>query len=132
PPTDALPSELQLRCGELVASDAHYAEMAARGLAYGVHFQGVAELSRGHGEALGRLHRADSGPGSIAARIALLDACFQVLVATAPRGRTYVPVAIQRIQIYDRLAQDAEMWAHAVQRENTDESDAVVEGDVFL
>lgn len=75
------------RCPDVLTQAAHYETLARNGVAYGPAFQGVQQVWRGRGEALGHLRL----PESLAARAsayrihpALLDACFQLVSAAVP------------------------------------------------
>jgi acyl transferase domain-containing protein len=92
---------IRARCDEVVAPAAHYQQLAARALAYGPSFQGVHELVRRDGEALGLI----AWPAAIADQRAhfllhpaLLDACLQVSFAALPAG-TYVTVGVRRLRV---------------------------------
>ncbi|HZN17328.1 MAG TPA: SDR family NAD(P)-dependent oxidoreductase, partial [Micromonosporaceae bacterium] len=93
------------------AGEDHYASMQARGLQYGPSFQGVRQVWRGAGEALGQIQLAPEASGPYAVHPALLDSCLQVAVAALPDGPatavpgaaqvadTYVPVGIERLEV---------------------------------
>ncbi|HLX08765.1 MAG TPA: type I polyketide synthase [Thermoanaerobaculia bacterium] len=110
---------------EEMDGEAHYRALAARGLDYGPEFRGVDRLWRGDREALARLRptppaAGGSGPGhGHRLHPALLDACFQTLVAALParwRQRsadTFLPVALRELRVWRLPAPGAVCWALA-------------------
>lgn len=134
------PQEMQARCPEVISRTEHYQAMQARGLQYGPDFQGVAQLWRRDGEALGRLHLPETiAPCTTAYQVhpAFLDACFQVLVATLPQesghgsaGDVYLPVSLGSFRLYTPPGVDTELWSYArLQPEARAHAD-VLRGDV--
>ncbi len=112
-PVEAISS----RCAELVSAEEHYAELAARGLAFGASLQGLRSIRRRDGEALGEVVLPDAaGPGNYLIHPALLDACLQVVSAAVPlaateAGRAYLPLAIDGIQLLRKPS--GAVWSHA-------------------
>ncbi len=93
-----------------------YTEMSALGLAYGPAFQGILELWRGAGEALGRVHLPQTAGSQAEYQFhpALLDACFQVIAGFFVDGdntTTWVPVEIDSVRLLRRPM--GELWCHA-------------------
>jgi acyl transferase domain-containing protein/acyl carrier protein len=128
------------RCPELIPGADHYQTMAVQGLQYGPEFQGVEQIWRRDGEAIGRLNLSDtvsSELDSYQVHPALLDACFQVLEASVPRGAiengakgdTFLPVGLRSMTLYDRP--DRGVWGYASLRLDDSNAD-VLEGDVLL
>ena len=109
---------IRARCAESVDVAAFYTAMDATGLAYGPSFQGLTQLGRGDGEAIGRVELEESTAGD-ATRYgihpALLDAAFQTMAASlgvAEEGTgTYVPTALRDFSIPGGI--DRELWVHA-------------------
>nr|CCE88379.1 polyketide synthase [Sorangium cellulosum] len=104
------------RCTEEIAAAELYRQMAERGLLYGPAFQGVEQLWRGPGEALGRVRlpaevAQESGAYSI--HPALLDACFQVLggLSAASEPSSYVLNGLTRLHTI--AAPGRELWVRA-------------------
>jgi acyl transferase domain-containing protein/acyl carrier protein len=134
------PEVIQARCREGLAGAAHYQALADCGLEYGPSFQGVAQLWRRDGEALGRLRWPEAvAAGADAYRVhpALLDAAFHVVAATLSRerlraGDTYLPVGLESLRVYDRLQPDRELWSHARLRPGAEPTADRLEGDVVL
>ncbi len=134
------PEEVQARCREVISGAEHYQAMEERGLQYGPSFQGVEQIWRQDGEAIGRLRlpeTVESGADAYKIHPALLDACFQVLAATSStkdcrvaEGETYLPVGLGSLRVYDRPGTG--LWSHALLRRGEEENAATIEGDLFL
>ncbi len=142
-PEPASPEDLQARCPEAVSGAEHYRAMAGRGIEHGPGFQGVKELQRADGEAIARLGLPEtlrSGQNAYRIHPVLLDACFQVLGATAPQagsggdgGETFLPVGLDRLCVHGAARADADLWAHAVRRpEAGPDAGTTITGDVVL
>ncbi|HET8640600.1 MAG TPA: SDR family NAD(P)-dependent oxidoreductase [Pseudonocardiaceae bacterium] len=120
---EASSAQLRQRLAPQAGED-HYASMQARGLRYGPRFQGVRQVWRGGGEALGQVQLAQEPSGPYAVHPALLDSCFQVAVAALPDGPagagtggaqvagTYVPVGIERLDVVEPPG-PAPLWCQA-------------------
>jgi acyl transferase domain-containing protein/acyl carrier protein len=95
------------------------------GLQYGPSFRAIAHLWAGDREALGEIRAASAVPAGYHAHPAILDSCFQVLMAASSSTGTekhfedamYLPVRIERVTFVGPLS-DA-VWSHAriVERE---------------
>lgn len=140
PDEHASPEEIQARCPDVIPGAEHYETMAEQGLQYGPEFQGVAQIWRRDGEAIGHLGLSEtvaSESGSYKVHPALLDACFQVLEASVPRaavdstaeGDIYLPVGLSSLRVYH--GPDTGVWSHTRLRLD-DASVDMLEGDVFL
>ncbi len=137
----ARPQEIQARCQQVVSVSEHYEAMRASRLEYGPSFQGVEQIWRRDGEALGRVRlpeMIDAGIDAYRIHPALLDAGFQVLGAALPQaggrvalGEPYVPVGVERFRITGRVA-SSNLWSHAIFRDGHEPDSDTVEGDVFL
>jgi acyl transferase domain-containing protein/NADPH:quinone reductase-like Zn-dependent oxidoreductase len=115
---DASPSHepadaIRARCTESIDAGGHYANLAARQLAFGPALQGVQRIARRDGEALGEIALPPSaGRADYVMHPALLDAALQVMAAALPAqaaaGRAYLPLAIGRVAVHrahgDRLS----------------------------
>ncbi len=92
---------IRARCAEAVPRDELYANFSAMGLDYGPTFQGVAQVWRGHGEAIGEVRTPAalaSQAGQYHLHPALLDAALHVLAVAMPSSNdTYLPVGIERL-----------------------------------
>jgi acyl transferase domain-containing protein/acyl carrier protein len=136
------PEEIQARCSKTMSGTQHYQGLALRGLEHGAAFQGVAQLWRQDKEAIARLCL----PETVAAEAhayqvhpALLDACFQTLVAALPPrddgtadGDTYVPIGLDSLRVYDRPDPAGLLWAYARHRQGGNGNVDTFEGDVYL
>lgn len=131
---------LQQRCQEVVEKDAYYQWLQGFGLMYGPCFQGVQRIWRGDGEALA-LVELTSLPSEETADYqlhpALLDSCFQALVAALPtrsaRGEeeeTYLPVSLQHFQVINWPG--STVWGYARLRSGGGKETNLLKGDVFL
>lgn len=121
---------------EVISSAVYYQTMAARGLDYGPAFQGIGQLwPRQQGDGVSaELRLAQPAAGAYLIHPVLLDACFQLLLATLPaegnfaNSDIYLPVNLDKLQLFDR-PQLADSWrGYAVRRSQEDE----LCGDVFL
>lgn len=111
-------SAVRDRCTTAVTADDHYAVLHRSGLEYGPAFQGVEELWRGPGEAVGRLRdraalSADRGEHPV--HPAVLDSALQVLSAAlgAQDGpaATYLPVRVGGFTLFTERAEPR--WSRA-------------------
>jgi acyl transferase domain-containing protein len=126
---------LRARCTEELDGQECYARFAGQGFQYGTCFQGIARLWRGTGEALAQIEP----PATIVEDIdayqlhpAILDACFQVLIAVNPdsggdQSGVYLPVGIDRIRVYGRPT--SRMWSYA---QVLDRNSHLLRGDILL
>ncbi|MBL8830151.1 MAG: type I polyketide synthase, partial [Planctomycetaceae bacterium] len=114
---------------------AYYAHMRESGLEYGPAFQGLAQVWRGPGEALGRW----SAPAALLVDLpqytlhpALLDAAFQVVGAVMPDASsgTFLPVGVEELEIYAPLDRDG--YSHVQLRPAIDGRDDVIIADLDL
>ncbi len=98
------------RCTTAIGPDEFYAKLSRMKLDYGHFFRGVRSLHAGHSEVLAEIvapDGLDDNPYFI--HPALLDACFQALVATAPEIEI-VPVGIHRIHCIKPVGE--RFWCH--------------------
>ncbi|QDE84178.1 type I polyketide synthase [Myxococcus xanthus] len=104
------------RCPDILTQAAHYETLARNGVTYGPAFQGVQQVWRGRGEALGHLRLPESlATRAPAYRIhpALLDACFQLVSAAVPSedvpqdAGPAVPVALENLRLHAQPATEA-------------------------
>jgi len=115
-PLDAIRS----RCRVSVPIEEHYRLLQEVGLECGSRFQGVAELWRGEGQALGRIRLPDELKDEARAyRIhpALLDSALQTVLATAAEaqpGTRVLLVGLEGLCLYERPP--TELWAHVTRR----------------
>ncbi|MHB1132622.1 MAG: SDR family NAD(P)-dependent oxidoreductase, partial [Chloroflexota bacterium] len=133
---------IHARCDGPNSGSVHYDSMAARGLQYGPHFRVVQEIWHGEGEAIARLSLPEEQatlPLGSAGRVALLDACLQVLEAvfcagSGPEAQTtaYLPVALDRLTTFAPLESGVQLWAHAVRAGQSYQMGDTVSGDIYL
>ncbi len=102
--------EIKERCREVDVTS-YYQQMAARGLQLGPSFQGVKQLWRGDGEALGRLQRTHSD-ADVAGAVhpTFLDACLQPLTAILPGDENYLLIGMEQLHV---ASGSAAAWSHA-------------------
>jgi acyl transferase domain-containing protein/acyl carrier protein len=124
------PSGLQRRLTVSQTGEQHYAAMRERRLDYGAAFQGVRALWLNEHEVLAELHLPESAAlGAYQVHPALLDACFQTLLATlGETSGTFLPVNLDLLRLYARPDTNAPLWAYA--RRSADDERLV--GDVLL
>jgi len=96
---------IRARCSGALDAATHYAQLAARQLAFGPALQGVQQIARRDGEALGEISLpAAAGRADYVMHPALLDAALQVMAAALPMqaaaGRAYLPLAIGRLAVH--------------------------------
>ena len=100
---------------EAMAVEEHYRRCRNRGLSYGPLFQTVTRLWKGLGFAVGAVVLPESLVNEADEYLfhpALLDGCFQVLLAAMPDDATpYLPVRIERMHV--RTSQHQALWSHA-------------------
>ncbi|MFY1830940.1 SDR family NAD(P)-dependent oxidoreductase [Myxococcus fulvus] len=122
--------EVRRRCTQVREGSAHYGEMEERGLSYGPTFQGLREVWRRDGEALGRLEVPEALGAVRGLHPAMLDASLQVLLEAFPSGGgTHVPVRVRRFAV--SRAGTPVRWAHARLSEPV-AGETTRQGDVWL
>lgn len=132
------PEEIQARCQEAMSSKDFYNSMGKRGIQYGPSFQGVEEIWRRNGEAVGRVCLPEalaSEAGTYQVHPTLLDACFQVLAGThfskdEEDACLYLPVGLGQMRLYERPG--TELWSHVLLRSDAPADDDTLEADMFL
>ncbi len=124
-----------------LSGDRFYSLLANKGNQWGPAFQGMRQVWRHPGEALGRIDI----PASLAGEItryrfhpAVSDSCGHALVATlpleaatGPRGGAFVGGGVGEIRFH-RPVTGSTLWARAKLRERTDDDGNVVIGDVWV
>ena len=147
PPADESLATIRARCSRTGRIDQHYRDAEARGIRYGVSFQGLRELSSGDREALGRIQLPEHlDDDAYRLHPALLDACLQVVGGLlASKGnaggdnaggdndsddRAYVPIGVDRI-VWHRQPGRA-LWAHARIHRQAAEDTGEVDSDLLL
>jgi acyl transferase domain-containing protein/surfactin synthase thioesterase subunit/acyl carrier protein len=133
----SLAEAVQACCPREMPADAYYAAVKQLGLDYGPSFRGIQRLWRGPAAAIARvrLSARSSVDGLYALHPAFLDACLHVYLAavdglgtgdleTARHEGTYLPVGVERFQVYRAHAMEG--WTHAVVREQPARGQAAV------
>ncbi|WP_342374006.1 SDR family NAD(P)-dependent oxidoreductase [Myxococcus stipitatus] len=127
------------RCGTSVAREEYYEALASRGVTYGPRFQGVQQVWRGRGEALGHVRLPEhlvAKAGEYRIHPVLLDACFQVVAAAVDEGAAgsntgpAVPVLLESLRVYERPG--AEVFCHVRSRAGRQEDGAALDFDLVL
>ncbi|MGH2344871.1 MAG: polyketide synthase dehydratase domain-containing protein, partial [Chloroflexota bacterium] len=128
--------DLRVRCPHEHSAAACYGLFAELGLQYGSRFQGIDRLWKGTGEALARIRIPEAIEEDLDTyhlHPAILDACFQALIATVTDEREHtrsgalMPTGIDRVLLHGRPT--GRMWAYT--RLN-DQSAGLLTGDVQL
>ena len=136
PPPPADLATLRADFPEALPTDAFYRQCARLGLDYGPAFQALRELWQAEGRALGRveLSAALAGDaGRYRLHPALLDACFQVVIAALPaamRDETWLPVGIDRFRLHGRPGHS--LWCRADIRRDEAAGPAALLADLAL
>ncbi len=131
---------IRQRCQEAVALDVFYQRLETFGIQLSTSFRGIEQLWRRVGEALGYI-RLPANLVQDAAHYqihpALLDACFQVMIASLPTAMgvgqeeaLYLPTGLRSFRLYRRP--DQSVWSHVTLTSGTGAQASVFEGDVHL
>ncbi|PSB17688.1 KR domain-containing protein [Phormidesmis priestleyi ULC007] len=99
---------LQAQYTEAVSTNQYYQQLRQQGVDYGTSFQAIDKLWRHPGQALAQIRLPE--PLILEAEAyklhpILLDACFQVVgtaLAEADQQAVYIPVGVERLQLYRR------------------------------
>jgi acyl transferase domain-containing protein/NADPH:quinone reductase-like Zn-dependent oxidoreductase len=140
-----LPAKVQSRCSEVISKMEYYKDMDDRGIYYGPSFQGVEQIRRKDGEAIGRIQLPELATlkaNGYKIHPALLDAIFQVLGAAAStknaniaKKELFLPASLDSFRVYNSPRSDIPLWSYALLHPEYIESGAEVDslkGDVFL
>ncbi|MBW4567204.1 MAG: SDR family NAD(P)-dependent oxidoreductase [Tolypothrix carrinoi HA7290-LM1] len=112
--------EIRRRCPNEISKIDLYRQFQEIGLEYGPCFQGIEQLWSGEGEALAQIQISNAlqtEVGEYQLHPAILDACFQVSLATVSVKVTYLPVQIEQVRVYGRPG--LQMWSYARLMEQT-------------
>ena len=134
---------IQERCREDVSLSQFYNRLTSHGVQLASSFQGIEQLWRRDGEALGKIQipRAlEQETDAYQIHPALLDACFQVLIAALPANVStarsgeeealYLPTGLRSFRMHHQPGKN--VWSHAVLRSGTLQDADMFEGDVHL
>ncbi|MEV4391051.1 bifunctional LLM class flavin-dependent oxidoreductase/SDR family oxidoreductase [Nonomuraea sp. NPDC049607] len=115
-------AEVRARCAEQVTGAELYRRLRGWGVEFGTDFQGLRQVWRRDGEALGQVELADrlaAEADAYAVHPAFLDACLQVLIAALPGGGSadggtplHLPVGIRRFELFGKPGR--QVLSHAV------------------
>jgi NAD(P)-dependent dehydrogenase (short-subunit alcohol dehydrogenase family)/acyl carrier protein len=130
--------EIQRRGLEEASLIAFYNRLQRHGIQLAASFQGIEQLWRRDGEALGlvQLPKAlEQETELYRIHPALLDACFQVLIATLPvhadsngAEALYLPTGMRSFRVHERPGKRA--WSHALLTSSGEQDAGLFEGDV--
>ncbi|NEP50093.1 MAG: SDR family NAD(P)-dependent oxidoreductase, partial [Moorea sp. SIO3C2] len=116
-PTIANLEALKVSFPQQIEVKEHYQKFHAQGIDYGVSFQGLKQLWRGEGQAIGEIQLPEELVRDFTnyqLHPALLDVGMQVITAAIGEEEsqtTYVPVLIERLTVYRRPGPN--LWAMA-------------------
>ncbi|MBS0448807.1 MAG: SDR family NAD(P)-dependent oxidoreductase [Proteobacteria bacterium] len=101
----------------VLSGDAFYARAAGAGAGYHGLFRGVRRVRHGGGSALADLAAPFPDADGLRRHVlhpALLDLCFQTVLATLPSdaARAYLPIGARRVECLRPVAPDAALQAH--------------------
>lgn len=137
PPQPIDLAQLRLRCAQEHSVPTFYQQLGEhRGVQHGPSFQAIKQLWHGEREALGSIQL----PAALASEAeryqfhpVLLDAAFQVLMATFPeagQSDTLLPVSLERMYVYQRPERN--FWSHAQLHPVAGPNQEVVTGDLCM
>src|SRR5947209_6767936 len=125
-------------CLEEASLTALYNRLQQHGIQLGASFQGIEKLWRRDGEALGlvQLPQAlEQETDMYHIHPALLDACFQVIIATLPTNADvngaealYLPIGMGSFRVHQRPG--SRVWSHALLTSDGEQDAGLFEGDV--
>lgn len=130
---------IQKRCQEQVSLPDFYQTLSDRGIQLAASFQGIEELWRRDGEALGRIKLSSAlaqEADLYQIHPTLLDACFQVLIAALPQTTSdnaealYLPTGMRSFQQYSHPGQ--QVWSHAKLLASQEKDSDSIAGDVRI
>ena len=108
----------------------HYQRCQQRGVNYGKSFQGIKQLWAKGDRALGLIELPNNLDSSqYYFHPALLDSCLQILFAVTEPNTTYIPVGLDRLEIYS-LPQDR-VWSYLQIRQQSIQNKIIL-ADVWL
>ena len=130
---------IQRRCQEQVSLPDFYQKLSERGIQLAASFQGIEELWRRDGEALGRIKLSPTlaqEADLYQIHPTLLDACFQVLIAALPQKTSdseealYLPTGMHSFQQYSHP--DQHIWSRARLLSSQEKEGGDISGDVRI
>jgi acyl transferase domain-containing protein/acyl-CoA synthetase (AMP-forming)/AMP-acid ligase II/acyl carrier protein len=114
----------QAACPGELERDRYYDQLATFGLEYEGSFRAIDRLWQGNEQAVARIRMPESpGTGGFHLHPAILDAAFQLILASLPDdltrtadGVTYVPVGAAQVCRHAPIDDAGGMWAHVIRR----------------
>ncbi|WP_341529635.1 type I polyketide synthase [Nostoc sp. UHCC 0302] len=128
--------DLQASIQEQLSVQTYYQQLRNRGLEYGQTFQGIEQLWRREGEALGRIRLPEALVSEAAGyqlHPVLVDSGFQLLFATlagVADEDTYLPVGLENLRVYRRP--ETQLWIHGQIRPQDSANQETRTGDLLL
>ncbi|PSB34990.1 type I polyketide synthase [Chlorogloea sp. CCALA 695] len=120
-------AELRSKFTSEIAVETHYLQCQERGIAYGLTFRAIKQLWKKAEAALG-LICLEEELATYQIHPVLLDACFQVIFATLPEGKTYLPGGFASLRVYSHPGKN--VWSYVKLRPNHDLQEIIA--DVYL
>jgi myxalamid-type polyketide synthase MxaB len=120
-------AELQSKFTNQIAVETHYLQCQERGIAYGLSFRAIKQLWGKAEAALGLICLKEE-LATYQIHPVLLDACFQVIFAILPEGKTYLPGGFASLRVYSHPGKN--VWSYVKLRPNHDLQEIVA--DVYL
>lgn len=120
-------AELRSKFTSEIAVEAHYLQCQERGIAYGLSFRAIKQLWGKAEAALGSICLKEE-LASYQIHPVLLDACFQVIFAILPEGKTYLPGGFASLRVYSHPGKN--VWSYVKLRPNHDLQEIIA--DVYL
>ncbi|MGB1249061.1 MAG: type I polyketide synthase [Candidatus Promineifilaceae bacterium] len=110
--------QIRARCSEVFSAENLYAITTAQQIQLGERFRWITAIWRGEGEAVGRLTLPNptTDLATYTLHPGLLDACFQLTVATyneADKRETLIPFSIDALHLHASAQRGTTWWAHA-------------------
>ncbi len=120
-------AELRSKFTSEIAVETHYLQCQERGIAYGLSFRAIKQLWGKAEAALGLICLKEE-LATYQIHPVLLDACFQVIFAILPEGKTYLPGGFASLRVYSHPGKN--VWSYVKLRPNHDLQEIVA--DVYL
>ena len=113
-PIDAIKSALSSR-----SASEHYAICERIGLIYSDRFRSLQAVWRKDGKALGQIQtlKESRAQGTYCLHPAILDACFQCVLAALPEEaliEAYVPIGVEVFDCYRSFPSDRQVWSEVI------------------
>ena len=124
--------DIRERCIQLFDAEEHYNWMGKRGFNYGPHFQAVKHIWRRPDlkEIIAEIETDEplvSADQICRLHPALLDACFQAMMAIQDNNEIYVPARIEQVRFHRKP--QGKFWCHGVRTSNVENA---IDGNITL